>query len=175
MTNHIICFIALVITLVTSCSHRKPNTHSIETSKQLNESLVKANKLYVKNESNDIDQYIKRHNWKMNTTGTGLRYFIYKNGNGMLATSGKTARVNFKISLLDGTLCYSSEKLGAKEFLIDRDNIESGIHEGVKYLHVGDKAFFILPSHLAHGLIGDENKIPPRSSVVYEIELLSIN
>jgi FKBP-type peptidyl-prolyl cis-trans isomerase FkpA len=39
---------------------------------------------------------------------------------------------------------------------------------------VGDKAILILPSHLAHGLVGDENKIPPKASVIYELELLSL-
>jgi FKBP-type peptidyl-prolyl cis-trans isomerase len=41
-------------------------------------------------------------------------------------------------------------------------------------MHVGDKMRFILPSHLAHGLTGDQSKIPPLSSVVYEIELLEL-
>ena len=41
-------------------------------------------------------------------------------------------------------------------------------------MHVGDKMRFILPSHLAHGLTGDQTKIPPFSSVMYEIELLEI-
>jgi FKBP-type peptidyl-prolyl cis-trans isomerase len=41
-------------------------------------------------------------------------------------------------------------------------------------MHVGDKARLILPPHLAHGLLGDENRIPARSIIVYEIELLDI-
>jgi FKBP-type peptidyl-prolyl cis-trans isomerase len=41
-------------------------------------------------------------------------------------------------------------------------------------MHVGDKAKFILPSHLAHGIMGDNDKIPPLTPVVYNIELLSI-
>jgi FKBP-type peptidyl-prolyl cis-trans isomerase len=48
------------------------------------------------------------------------------------------------------------------------------LHEGIQLLHVGDKAIFILPSHLAHGLLGDEDKIPPHSAVIYDIELLGI-
>ena len=48
------------------------------------------------------------------------------------------------------------------------------MHEGVKYMHVGDKAVIILPSHLAYGLVGDEHKIPPHASLLYELELLSV-
>jgi FKBP-type peptidyl-prolyl cis-trans isomerase len=76
--------------------------------------------------------------------------------------------------LLDGTLCYSSDSLGEKTFLVEQDNVESGLHEGIQKLREGDKALFILPSHIAHGLLGDDSKIPSHSSVIYEIELLSV-
>jgi len=39
-------------------------------------------------------------------------------------------------------------------------------------MNKGAKAKFILPSHLAHGLLGDENKIPSNATVIYDIELL---
>jgi FKBP-type peptidyl-prolyl cis-trans isomerase len=52
--------------------------------------------------------------------------------------------------------------------------VESGLHEGVQMMHVGDKMRFILPSFRAHGLTGDNSKIPPLTSVVYEIELLGL-
>ena len=86
-----------------------------------------------------------------------------------------TATLKYSISLLDGTVCYSSDSLGLKSFEIDHDQIESGIHEGVKLLKEGEHAIFILPSHLAHGLTGDHNKIPPGSPVVYNIELTHLN
>ena len=75
---------------------------------------------------------------------------------------------------MDGRVCYSSDSLGPKEFVVGADNVETGLHEGIQYLHVGDRATLILPSHLAHGLIGDESKIPPKASVIYELELLSV-
>lgn len=143
-------------------------------SREFQNKLIDANKIYVKKESDEIDRYVAHRSWQMTTTGTGLRYMITKNGTGAIALPDQRAKVNFKISLLDGTLCYSSDSTGAKEFTIGRDNVESGLHEGIQYLHVGDKAVFILPSHLAHGLIGDESKIPPHASVRYDIELLSL-
>lgn len=143
-------------------------------SKAFQEKLIQANQMYVKQENDEINQYIARHGWNMTTTGTGLRYMIIEKGNGPLAQPEQIAKVAFKISLLDGTLCYSSEKDGPKEFKIEHDNVESGLHEGIQYMHVGDKAILILPFHLAHGLIGDESKIPPHASVLYELQLLSL-
>ena len=168
-------FLSLVFFLP-SCSdnHKKTTKNTNIQGKEFQDKLIEANKMYVKKESDEIDQYVKRRGLQMSTTGTGLRYVITQKGTGVIAMPEQRAKVNFKISLLDGTLCYSSDSTGAKEFLIGHDNVESGLHEGIQYLHVGDKAIFILPSHLAHGLIGDESKIPPHASVRYDIELLSL-
>lgn len=160
--------------LLYSCSNTKKEDKPVPSPAELKESLVNVNKIYAKKESDDIDQYISRRNWSMVSTGTGLRCMIYKNGWGEQAKADQFARVNYKISLLDGTVCYSSEKSGPKEFLIDQDHVESGLHEGVKYMKVGDKAILIIPSHLAHGLIGDEDKIPAKATLVFDLELLSL-
>ena len=143
---------------------------------EIREPSIEKNRSVMKQESDDIDQYVKRNNWEneMKVTGTGLRYMIYHQGNGEQASNGRFATVKYKISLLDGRDCYSSDQDGPKEFLIGQDNVETGLHEGVAMMKVGDKAVFILPSHLAHGLMGDYKKIPPRSSVVYNIELVKL-
>lgn len=143
-------------------------------SKEFQDKLVEANKIYVRQESDEIDQYVAHKGWNMIKTGTGLRYMIIEKGKGNIAKPEQLAKVNYKISLMDGTVCYSSDSTGPREFIVEGDNVESGLHEGIQYMHVGDKAIMILPSHLAHGLIGDENKIPPKASVIYELELLSL-
>ena len=166
----------IVSTALNSCgdNHKKTTKNTNLQSKEFQDKLIEANKMYVKRESDEIDQYVLHHGWQMISTGTGLRYMITKKGNGEAAVIEKQAKVNYKISLLDGTLCYSSDSTGAKVFVIGRDNVESGLHEAIQLLHVGDKAMFILPSHLAHGLLGDENKIPPHSTVIYDIELIAV-
>lgn len=169
--------ILLVVTGIQSCSdgHKKTTQKTNIQSKEFQDKLIEANKMYVKRENDEIDQYVAHRGWQMITTGTGLRYMITKKGTGELAVNEKQAKVNYKITLLDGTVCYSSDSTGAKVFVIGKDNVESGLHEGIQLLHVGDKAVFILPSHLAHGLIGDENKIPPHATVIYDIELIAIH
>lgn len=142
----------------------------------LKQPLIELNKSQAQIESEMIDAYVKRHNWNVTETGTGLRYYIYKESEAESenAKEGQVAVVDFVISLLDGTICYSSKDSGPQEFLIGQDNVESGLHEGITFMKKGDKAKLILPSHLAHGLIGDQNKIPPRATIIYDIELLAL-
>jgi FKBP-type peptidyl-prolyl cis-trans isomerase len=112
----------------------------------------------------------------MTKTGTGLRYFIYKK-----SSTNDTARVydevtvDFEIDLLDGTHCYSSKANGPETFMIEKTDIESGLHEAMKFMCTGDSALFILPSHLAHGLIGDSDQIPPLVPIIYDIHLIKID
>jgi FKBP-type peptidyl-prolyl cis-trans isomerase FkpA len=112
--------------------------------------------------------------WKANKTESGLWYYIYHKGNGEKANSGMIAKVKFKINLLDGKLCYQTENNDTQEFKIDASEIESGIQEGIKLMDIGDKAKFIIPSHLAHGLIGDRDKIPPLTTIIVDLELVSL-
>ena len=58
--------------------------------------------------------------------------------------------------------------------MIDKSDIESGVQEGIKKMRVGDKAKLIIPSHLAHGLTGDMEKIPPLSVIVVDIHLIGL-
>ena len=111
----------------------------------------------------------------METTETGLWYMIYEKGTGIPSSNGKIATIKYNVYLLDGTLCYSSEKTGPKKFTIGKGGVERGLEEGVLMLHMGDKARFILPPHLAQGLTGDGNKIPSRSIILYEVELTQIS
>lgn len=158
-----------------SCTDKPKQKPIVVDYSKLKEDIIAVNKPAVVMENDEINAYIKAHNYDMKTTGTGLRYmFIKENAKTKKIESGDRIKVNYKVSLLDGTFCYSSDKKGPKEFTVGADMVESGIHEGVQLMHLHDKAIFILPAHLAFGLIGDRDKIPPKAAVVYVIEVTAV-
>jgi FKBP-type peptidyl-prolyl cis-trans isomerase FkpA len=175
-TNILFCLLCVVhCTLYVSCTDKPKQKPIIVNYTKLKEDIIEVNKPAVVMENDEINAYIKAHNYDMKTTGTGLRYmFLKENAKEKKIESGNRIKVNYKVSLLDGTLCYSSDTKGPKEFSVGADNVESGIHEGVQFMHQHDKAIFILPAHLAFGLIGDRDKIPPKAAVVYTIEVTSV-
>ncbi|WP_300665918.1 FKBP-type peptidyl-prolyl cis-trans isomerase [Fluviicola sp.] len=141
---------------------------NIEKSTEMNKELAIEQDL-------DIDLYFAQHeNWEVKQTGTGLRYVIFKQTDGEIAKPGMEARTQYKISLLDGTEVYKTAADEVDIFKIDKSDMESGIHEGIKLMRVGEKAKLVFPSHLAHGLVGDFEKIPPLSPLVVDIELIGI-
>jgi len=143
--------------------------------REMKEGLMEQNKLWHKEEMMDIEDFVKRHKWNVITTGTGLKYVIYQKADTSLpkAMEGQIARVNYTITLLNDSICYSSEG-EPDDFLIGMDDVESGLHEGVTYMRKGEKAKIILSSNLAYGLVGDLDKIPPQSPLIYDIELVDI-
>lgn len=163
------CFIVLCI----SCNNKKVEPKVINPD-EYKEPLVKANNHMVKVETEDINNYIKRHEWDMKTSGTGLRYMIYKNGQGLKALSGDIVRINYKVNLINGVECYSSKDDGPLEFMTGKAEVINGLEETILLMKEGDKAKAIIPSHLAYGLLGDDEKIPKRATLIYDVEILKV-
>ncbi|GAB4331996.1 MAG: hypothetical protein Kow00127_23920 [Bacteroidales bacterium] len=139
---------------------------------QLKEPLIKINKTARKSEDERINAYCDRHKWQMELSQTGLRYHIYTHGDGEMTQPGDTVTFNYIVTLLSGDTVYSSDQDGPKTVVLGKAQIERGLEEGILMLCEGDRAKFILPSHLAFGLVGDGRKIPARAALVYDIELL---
>jgi len=160
--------------IIYSCKQNKEPEKQLNNTEDVEETLVEVNKKLVKSEDEQIEDFMTRYGWKMEKTGTGLRYLIYEQGSGEKAKKGNVAKIHFTVSLLTGEVCYSSDGGEPKEFLIGLGGVESGLEEGILLLKKGDRAKFIIPSHLAFGLVGDMDKIPAKASLVYDLKLLDL-
>ncbi|MGE4288678.1 MAG: FKBP-type peptidyl-prolyl cis-trans isomerase [Salinivirgaceae bacterium] len=163
----------LGIILLVSCKQKSTDKPASNRTSQ-KEYLLKANKGLVSLDQQRIKNYVKRRNWEMQVTETGLWYQLMDTNANEKAQTGKIAHLKYQVSLLDGTICYTSDSLGLMQFKIGQGGVESGLEEAILLMRVGEKGRFILPPHLAHGLLGDDNKIPPRSVIVYSAELLKL-
>ncbi len=171
--NRIIAILPLFIFLF-SCSEEEPDKKKKPLSTQEVEYISEQmNQWDAQRQDDEIDQYILRHSWTMSKTKTGVRYMTMEEGSGDSAKVGLTAQVTYDIYLLDGSKVYTSGDT-LKDVRVGEDYVESGLHEGLLLMQTGDKMRFILPSYLANGLTGDQDKIGPRSSVMYEIKLHSL-
>ncbi len=168
---------AMVLASLAGCSCGK-NTEKKEPSAipagEKKEMLLRVNKFLVKKDIELIESYSERRGWDMEVTESGLFYEIYHRTGGEPARQGARIRIAYQISLLDGTLCYSSDREGPKEFLLGKSQEISGLEQGVEMMREGEQARFIIPPHLGYGLMGDGERIPARSIIVYEVELLKI-
>lgn len=165
-------FLILVL-LSFSCRQKKQEPEKNIPS-NYKRTLEKVNKVLVDNDTEIIKNYINRRNWEMSVSATGLWYNVYFEGGGKKVNKRDYVELNYKLWLLDGTLLYSSDSTGPKKFIVGKGGVEAGLEEGVLFLTEKSKARFILPPHLAHGLIGDGDKIPGRAIILYDIEVVKI-
>jgi FKBP-type peptidyl-prolyl cis-trans isomerase len=108
-------------------------------------------------------------------TESGLRYQILQKGSGSQASKGATVSVHYKGQLSDGTVFDSSYKRKEPiEFALGTGQVIAGWDEGVALLNVGDKARFVIPSHLGYGAQGAGGVIPPNANLIFDVELVEV-
>ena len=107
-------------------------------------------------------------------TESGLAYKILKEGKGKKPKATDTVEVHYHGTLSDGTVFDSSVERGKKvSFPLNR--VIKGWTEGLQLLNEGGKIKLVIPSELAYGDHGAPPKIPGGSTLVFEVELFSIN
>ena len=169
----VLLILPVLLVLITACTGNSRNSGGSGDINLTQDSLINYNKKVIRTEDEDIEDYISRHQWKMIKTSTGLRYMIYSNGNGIRASKGKAATILYSVRLLNGDLAYSLRSGGAAG--IQNRSWRGGERVGRgNFIIAGDRAKFIVPSHLAFGLLGDQDKIPRNATLVYDIDLIQL-
>jgi len=162
-----------ILILFTNCENNDSGK-TLQNHSRYREPLIKANQEAAKAENGQIDDFIRRYKWKMETTGTGIRFMITRQGVGAKAQPGKTVKLSYTLTLLTGDTVYTALKDGPIVFEVGKGQVITGLEEAILLLRVGDCAKIIIPSHLAYGLIGDQKKILHKASLVYDIEFISM-
>ena len=108
-------------------------------------------------------------------TESGLRYKMIQKGAGKKAESGKTVSVHYEGSLENGKVFDSSyPRKKPIEFKLGQGQVIEGWDEGIALLQVGDKARFVIPSHLGYGSRGAGGAIPPNATLIFDVELMDV-
>jgi FKBP-type peptidyl-prolyl cis-trans isomerase len=167
-------FYFLAILLFFAQCHRGDSGNNLKNPSEYKEPLIKANKEVAREENEQIDDFVRRHQWNMETTSTGIRFMIIKHGIGPRTQTGKTVKLSYTMILLTGDTVYTALKDGPLIFEVGKGQVIAGLEEAILLLRVGDRAKIIIPSHLAYGLIGDQKKIFQKASLVYDMEFISM-
>jgi len=107
------------------------------------------------------------------TTASGLQYKIITAGKGKQPTADDTVTVNYRGTLIDGTEFDSSYKRD-QPATFPVKGVIPGWTEALQLMKEGSKWMVVIPSNLAYAERGQGNLISPNSTLVFEIELLSI-
>ena len=109
------------------------------------------------------------------TTESGLQYIVLREGSGATPERGQQVNVHYTGWLTDGTKFDSSVDRGEPiAFPIGTGYVIPGWDEGILAMKVGEQRRLIIPFELAYGEAGRLPVIPPRATLIFDVELVGI-
>ena len=106
------------------------------------------------------------------TTESGLQYEVIRMGRGKKPAATDKVKVHYHGTLIDGTVFDSSVERG-EPTSFGLNQVIKGWTEGLQLMPVGSKFRFYIPQELGYGAQA-AGSIPPYSTLIFEVELLSI-
>jgi len=104
---------------------------------------------------------------------SGLQYKVLAEGSGKTPQAIDTVTVNYKGTLIDGTEFDSSYKRGQPTTL-KVSGVIKGWTQALQLMKEGSKWQLFIPPDLAYGERAAGRNIPPNSTLIFEIELISV-
>lgn len=123
-----------------------------------------------------LEKYLADSNITIPPIANGMYHIILAEGKGPVPDSGSIALLNYRGYFLNGRVFDSNYETQPFEYLVGaEEQLIKGLETGVRRMHQGERAKFIIPSHLAFGSSGSSAGIvPPFTTVIYEVELLKV-
>jgi len=125
-----------------------------------------------------IKQYLQESKLKTKPLQNGMYYFPLKKGNAKTVNIGDTVVVHYEGRFLNGKFFDSTRQRNEPfQFVYGQQwQVIKGMEDAIGLMHEGEKALFIMPSDVAFGENGSSTGIiPPFTSLIYEVELVSVN
>lgn len=108
------------------------------------------------------------------TTASGLKYIVLQEGTGATPTATSNVKVHYTGTFIDGKVFDSSVQRG-QPIDFGLNQVIKGWTEGLQLMKEGSKYKFFIPYNLAYGEQGYPGAIPPKSDLIFEVELIKIN
>ena len=140
-------------------------SESVERNKALKNMEEEIFRLKMENDS--INNYI--------SSEYGFWYYYKEKDtlNNKFATTGDEVIFSYEVRNLNDSIIYSKEELGDKNYLVDKEELITGLQEGIKLMREGEVVVFLFPSYKAYGYTGDE-RIGTNEPLIYIVQLKKI-
>ena len=156
-----------IIDVKTKADYEKEQNDSKNSEQMKSDSLKNAEPLL-------LEKYLKDNKITVKPLPSGLYYIPTLVGTGPKAGAGKTVKVHYTGTLLNGKKFDSSRDRGTPlEFMLGRGQVIKGWDEGISLMNQGGKATLIIPSSIGYS-DKDMGVIPPYSTLVFDVELVEV-
>jgi len=167
----------MCLLLLGACRSPEPRTpESVKSGSFISESAQR-NKKLNENERLAIESIISKD--------SAVQYIASENGFWYFYNSkieqdtiqpafGDQVNFNYSVNDLNGSTIYTQEELGNQNYIVDKEELFTGLREGLKLMKPTETVTFIFPSQVAYGYYGDDEKIGTNVPLVCEVTLNTI-
>lgn len=174
MKNSILVIIIFVFAM--SCTHPEPRKPVVrKTSTFLKESIVR-NKVINKLEEAaflELMQNDSIHNYISSESGFWYYYNVQNNNDTIGPKKGDEVIYRYEIKDIYGDILYTQDELGTRSYLVDKQELITGLQDGLKLMKEGEEVTFLFPSHKAYGYSGYQ-KIGSNQPLIYNVKVEKI-
>ena len=173
--SKLILSVFLVAILASSCKqHQEARRPLSQSSGTFMKKSAERNKKLIATEEGQIEALIKSNSkikYMASTKGYWYTYVIQNPNDTLTPKKGDVAFFDYEVKDLKGNVIYSELELRPQTYLVDKQNIMSGLREGIKLMHKNEKVTFLFPSHIAYGYHGDNKKIGTNQPLLCTVNL----
>lgn len=171
----LILIVFLVTILVSSCKQQQEARRPVsQASGSFMKKSIERNKKLIASEEGQIDALIKSNpkiKYIASSKGYWYTYVTQNKVDTLTPKKGDVAFFDYEIKDLKGKIIYSQVELRPQTYAVDKQNIMTGLREGIKLMHKKEKVIFLFPSHIAYGFHGDDKKIGTNQPLLCTVTL----
>lgn len=174
--KHLLFILVLTLAFFGCKSPEARQPETVKTGSFIKESAKrnkKLNQVERKNIENLLQTKFQNH-FTASENGFWFHYNTKVEQDTVMPQFGDTVLFEYNVSTLNGEPIYSKQELGIQNYRIDKEELFTGLREGLKLMKPSEKVTFIFPSQIAYGYYGDENKIGTNVPLICEVTLNSI-
>ena len=156
--------------------NKKPSISGADAQKTIQEYFTKQQAKASESVVEEGRKFLAENSKKENvvTLESGLQYEVIKTGEGAKPTLNDQVTTHYHGTLIDGTVFDSSVERG-EPASFPVSGVIKGWTEALQLMNVGSKWRLFVPYDLAYGERGAGPKIGPFTTLIFEVELISIN
>jgi gliding motility-associated peptidyl-prolyl isomerase len=162
---------------IISCKQQQARMPISHSSGVFLKQSAERNKKLIKDEEKRIDSIIKsdpKINYLASQKGYWYHYISQNEIDTNFPTKGDIVTFTYEIKNLSNKIIYSAEELGNQNYVVDKQDILTGLRDGIKLMHNKETVQFLFPSHMAYGYHGDDKKIGTNEPIICKVTILSI-
>jgi gliding motility-associated peptidyl-prolyl isomerase len=90
------------------------------------------------------------------------------------ANFGDVVNFDYNVKTLSGQTIYSDDEINPRNYIMDKEELFTGLREGLKLMKPGETVTFLFPSQKAYGYYGDTNRIGTSVPLMCKVTVNSI-